>query len=357
MELFLNRVWATLASGIDEVQTDLYLSTGHGARFGTIGAGDKVRIVLLDAAANVSEVMYATGRTGDTLTVDRAQDGTTAVVHIAGDRLEHRIGKSTMDAITQKEKAGTDAAAEMHAAASKATPVDADEFFLADSAATFGLKRLTWANIKATLLTTWKDVTGGLVGMTLYKINFKNAANTFTSFFTNSNTAARTYTFKDRDGIIIDDTDYDYIDSILTALGTGSSNDSTARTALSGSADDSTARTAASNAQSSANNALSGSANDSTARGLVTAQYDVWGVGSVVFGRPADNTEYSVGATVGGGNFYVCDTNSTYNTDTSSWTSGSAYRQTLVGYGSWRCISHAPGYSSTGYPGTWVRYA
>jgi hypothetical protein len=52
-----------------------------------------------------------------------------------------------------------------------------------------------------------KDATGGYVGMTLFKINFKNALNTFTSFFTNSNTAARTYTFQDRNGTIADDTD------------------------------------------------------------------------------------------------------------------------------------------------------
>jgi hypothetical protein len=52
-----------------------------------------------------------------------------------------------------------------------------------------------------------KDATGGYAGLTLFKINFKNAANTFTSFFTNSNTAARTYTFQDRDGTIADNTD------------------------------------------------------------------------------------------------------------------------------------------------------
>lgn len=51
-------------------------------------------------------------------------------------------------------------------------------------------------------VTTNKDATGGYVGLTLFKINFKNVANTFTSFFTNSNTAARTYTFKDADGTI-----------------------------------------------------------------------------------------------------------------------------------------------------------
>jgi hypothetical protein len=38
-----------------------------------------------------------------------------------------------------------------HAAASKATPVDADEIPLVDSAAANVLKRLTWANLKATL--------------------------------------------------------------------------------------------------------------------------------------------------------------------------------------------------------------
>lgn len=38
-----------------------------------------------------------------------------------------------------------------HAATSKDTPVDADEVPLVDSAATYGLKKLTWANIKATL--------------------------------------------------------------------------------------------------------------------------------------------------------------------------------------------------------------
>jgi hypothetical protein len=37
-------------------------------------------------------------------------------------------------------------------AASKTTPVDADEMPLIDSAASYGLKKLTWANLKATLL-------------------------------------------------------------------------------------------------------------------------------------------------------------------------------------------------------------
>lgn len=42
-------------------------------------------------------------------------------------------------------------ASTVHAATPKTTPVDADEFALVDSAASFGLKRLTWANVKTVL--------------------------------------------------------------------------------------------------------------------------------------------------------------------------------------------------------------
>jgi hypothetical protein len=79
-----------------------------------------------------------------------------------------------------------------------------------------GMKRWNVANDQFEIYngTTWvaltstrqkiseKDATGGYVGLTLFKINFKNAANNFTSFFTNANTAARTYTFQDKDGTI-----------------------------------------------------------------------------------------------------------------------------------------------------------
>lgn len=62
-----------------------------------------------------------------------------------------------------------------------------------------------------------KDATGGYAGLTLFKINFKNAANTFTSFFTNANTASRTYTFPDQDGTVALTGD-DYF--VLTCLST-----------------------------------------------------------------------------------------------------------------------------------------
>lgn len=51
-------------------------------------------------------------------------------------------------------------ATQIHAATSKTTPVDADELGLADSAASFGLKKLTWANLKAAI---WTFINGNYV--------------------------------------------------------------------------------------------------------------------------------------------------------------------------------------------------
>jgi len=45
-----------------------------------------------------------------------------------------------------------------------------------------------------------KDVSDGYAGLTLFKINFKNVLGTIVSFFTNSNTVPRTYTFPDISG-------------------------------------------------------------------------------------------------------------------------------------------------------------
>lgn len=54
-----------------------------------------------------------------------------------------------------------------HAATSKATPVDADEVPLVDSAASNVLKRLTWANLKATLKTYFDSLSTTLTNKTL----------------------------------------------------------------------------------------------------------------------------------------------------------------------------------------------
>src|SRR5262245_59743035 len=61
-------------------------------------------------------------------------------------------GTNVQDALEELAAGGV-VADSTHAATSKATPVDADELPLADSAASRGLKKLTWANLKATVKT------------------------------------------------------------------------------------------------------------------------------------------------------------------------------------------------------------
>lgn len=60
----------------------------------------------------------------------------------------------------------TPVAVPTHAAAGKATPVDADEIPLVDSAASWALKKLTWANLKATLKTYFDTLYNGFPSQT-----------------------------------------------------------------------------------------------------------------------------------------------------------------------------------------------
>jgi hypothetical protein len=53
------------------------------------------------------------------------------------------------------------------------------------------------------LYSALKDVADGYVGLSLLKMKFRNAIDSITSFFTNSNTAERTYTFPDQSGDIL----------------------------------------------------------------------------------------------------------------------------------------------------------
>lgn len=50
----------------------------------------------------------------------------------------------------------------VHAMSSKATPVDADEFYIADSDASYGGGKVTWANLKATLKTYLDTLYAGI---------------------------------------------------------------------------------------------------------------------------------------------------------------------------------------------------
>jgi hypothetical protein len=67
----------------------------------------------------------------------------------------------------------------IHGATSKTTPVDADELPLIDSAASFSLKKLTWANLKATL-SAW--INGDLISASFTSITSSTTGKVATTF-------------------------------------------------------------------------------------------------------------------------------------------------------------------------------
>lgn len=99
--LFNNNASSTLASGITNVQTTLTVAAGQGALFPTIAAGQQASVTLEDVSGNI-EIVYATGRASDTLTIVRGQEGTTALAFASGSRVEQRITATVLNTFLQK---------------------------------------------------------------------------------------------------------------------------------------------------------------------------------------------------------------------------------------------------------------
>lgn len=146
-----NNAISTLASSIIGTDLSLSVAPGTGSRFPTLGAGEYFPATLVRASDGAQEIVTVTARVTDVFTVTRAQESTSALSFSAGDRVELRLTAKTF----------TDQAVEVvtHAATSKTTPVDADEFPMVDSDASNGLKKLTWSNIKASIF----SVLGALI--------------------------------------------------------------------------------------------------------------------------------------------------------------------------------------------------
>ena len=84
--LFANNASTTLASPISASSTTISVYPGQGALFPSPTSGQGFTVTLTDAATGkLTEIMLCTNRTGDTLTVTRAQEGTNALAWGAGD--------------------------------------------------------------------------------------------------------------------------------------------------------------------------------------------------------------------------------------------------------------------------------
>lgn len=84
--LFANNASATLAAPISNAAVSVTLASGTGALFPNPSAGQQFGLTFNDAATGLlTEITYCTARTGDVLTIARAQEGTVAQNWLAGD--------------------------------------------------------------------------------------------------------------------------------------------------------------------------------------------------------------------------------------------------------------------------------
>ena len=84
-----NNAFGELNADISNSATTIVLKSGNGARFPSLAGSQYFYATLIDTNNNL-EMVKATARSSDTLTVVRAQDGTSGRAFVANDRIELR---------------------------------------------------------------------------------------------------------------------------------------------------------------------------------------------------------------------------------------------------------------------------
>lgn len=136
-----NNATSTLTSSISNSATSLTVQSGDAGRFPALSANDWFPLTVTDSNGN-HEVMRATARAGAVITVQRAQEGTSAIPFAAGSRVDLRPTAAAL--------LGT-ASSEIDDAATKTSPANNDVFGFLDSTANYIMKKLTWSSILARL--------------------------------------------------------------------------------------------------------------------------------------------------------------------------------------------------------------
>lgn len=198
MQLFTNNANSRLFAGISNVSLSLQVAAGEGAKFPNPTGGDFFLATLSKVTGGIEsdiEIVKVTARATDVFTIIRAQEGTAAQVYAESDWIQLRM---TAASATSAE-AHINSVANPHSVTkaqvglgSVDNTADVDKPVSTAQATAIGLK----------INTSAKDATGGVPGLTLFKLNMRNAANTITSWFTNAATVARTWTLPDKDGTV-----------------------------------------------------------------------------------------------------------------------------------------------------------
>ena len=93
-QLYKNNASSTLLNSVTAGSTSIVLASGGGSKFPAITGSDFFLATIYDISGSTEinhEIVKVTARTGDTLTVTRAQESTTANAYGAGARIELRL--------------------------------------------------------------------------------------------------------------------------------------------------------------------------------------------------------------------------------------------------------------------------
>lgn len=94
---FVNNGVGSLAAAVAVGDTTIALAAGDGAKFPALTSADTFYLTICNATDTLREIVLVTARSGDTLTVVRAQQGTTAFTWPAGSRAECRVTAADLE--------------------------------------------------------------------------------------------------------------------------------------------------------------------------------------------------------------------------------------------------------------------
>lgn len=103
--LYANNAKTTLAAPINATQTTITVAPGTGVQFPSPTTGQAFKLTLVSASSSSTlEICLCTARTGDTLTVVRAQEGTSGTPFRLNDIVGNYDTAGTMDDLVQSEQ-------------------------------------------------------------------------------------------------------------------------------------------------------------------------------------------------------------------------------------------------------------
>lgn len=101
---FANNALSVLASPITSADTTIYLQAGTGSLFPTPTSGQVFLATIYNSSSTSYEIVLVTARSGDTVTVVRAQENTTAQTWLTGNSFGMYPTKGTMQSLVQADQ-------------------------------------------------------------------------------------------------------------------------------------------------------------------------------------------------------------------------------------------------------------